>query len=273
MGKTRIEILTSGIWQTTTAAIYSGRNCLVVDPGYFPRELADLVRLIPNDATVKAVFFTHSHWDHIVGHGIFPGVPAYASSVLARSVAEGGDLAVKAMAKAHEFDSQWYVERPWGYAWPADVRGLDDGGRFNIGDLDIEAFLIPGHRPDCMAIRAENYLLVGDYLSPCEIPFVDNLADYRRTLQRLLTLITGHRKGDPGARAATVRRGCPAIAREDLRYLEDITRCAERNDAVAALRIALPRAEDVVGMREHHAENCRKAGIAVTLAGQGSKRA
>jgi len=55
-----------------------------------------------------------------------------------------------------------------------------------------------------------------------------------------------------------------SIAREDLRYLDDIARCAESNDAVAALRIALPRAEDVVGMREHHRENCRKAGIMIT---------
>ena len=270
MGKTRIEILTSGIWQTTTAAISSGRNCLVVDPGYFPRELADLVRIIPSDTTVEAVFFTHSHWDHIVGHGIFPGVPAYASSVLARSVAEGGDLAVKAMAKAHEFDSQWYIERPWGYTWPAELRGLDDGGRFNIGDLDIEAFVIPGHSPDCIAIRAERWLLVGDYLSPCEIPFVDNLADYCRTLQRLLTLIAGDLEAVvPGHGPLLSAEDARGIAREDLRYLDSITHCAERNDAVAALRIALPRAEDVVGMREHHAENCRKAGISIPLVDQG----
>ena len=266
MCETRIEILASGIWQTTSTVICNDRNCLVVDPGYFPRELTDLVRIIPSDTTVKALFFTHSHWDHIVGHGIFPGVPVYTSSILAQSVAEGGELAVRAMAKAHEFDSKWYVERPWGYAWPVDVRGLDDGGHFNVGALDIEAFLIPGHHPDCMAIRAENYLLVGDYLSPCEIPFVDDLAEYRRTLQRLLTLITGDIEAViPGHGPRLSAEDACRIAREDLRYLENITCCAERNDAIAALHIALPRAEDVVGMREHHAENCRKAGIAITF--------
>jgi len=265
MSEMRIEILTSGIWQMTTTVICSDRDCLVVDPGYFPRELADLVRLIPNDASVKALFFTHSHWDHIVGHGVFPGVPVYTSSVLAQSVAEHGKLAAEAMAKAQEFDSKWYVERPWGYAWPADVRGLDDGGHFNIGTLDIEAFLIPGHHSDCMAIRAENYLLVGDYLSPCEIPFVENLADYRRTLQRLLTLIAADIKAViPGHGPRLSAEDARRVAREDLLYLDSITRCAEGDDAVAALRIALPRAEDVVGMREHHEENCRKAGIMIT---------
>jgi glyoxylase-like metal-dependent hydrolase (beta-lactamase superfamily II) len=262
MADIHVDVKLSGIWQMTSTVIRSGASCLVVDPGYFPRELADLAGIIPKGARVEAVLFTHSHWDHVVGHGIFPAVPVYTSSVLACSVAEGGELAVKGMAKAREFDSQWYVERPWGYTWPQNLRGLDDGGWFNVGDLDIEAFLIPGHAPDCMAIRAENHLLVGDYLSPCEIPFVDNLADYRRTLKRLLALISpavdtvipGH---GPALSAADACR----IAREDLGYLDGIARCAERNDSAAALNLSLPRAADVAGMRDHHAENCRKAGL------------
>jgi glyoxylase-like metal-dependent hydrolase (beta-lactamase superfamily II) len=147
---------------------------------------------------------------------------------------------------------------------------LDDGGWFNVGDLDIEAFLIPGHAPDCMAIRAENHLLVGDYLSPCEIPFVDDLADYRRTLKRLLTLISpeidtvipGH---GPALSAADARR----IAREDLHYLDRIAHCVERNETAAALKLSLPRATEVAGMRDHHTENCRKAGLVTAGASGG----
>jgi glyoxylase-like metal-dependent hydrolase (beta-lactamase superfamily II) len=117
-----------------------------------------------------------------------------------------------------------------------------------------------------MAIRAERWLLVGDYLSPCEIPFVDNLADYRRTLHRLLSLVTadieavipGH---GPQLSVVDARR----IAQEDLRYLDRIARCAERNELTAALNLPLPRATNVVGMREHHQANCRNAGLPVTL--------
>jgi glyoxylase-like metal-dependent hydrolase (beta-lactamase superfamily II) len=267
MAEIQVDVRLSGIWQMTSTVIRSGGSCLVVDPGYFLRELADLAGLIPKDAKVEAVVFTHSHWDHVVGHGIFPGVPVYASSVLVRSVREGGALATKAMKKAQEYDSQWYVERPWGYGWPADICGIDDGGWFNIGDLDIEAFLVPGHASDGMAIRAEEYLLVGDYLSPCEIPFVDTLADYRRTLQRLVSIIdSGIKQVIPGhgpvLSAAEARR----IGREDLRYLDAIARCAERNDAAAAKTIPLPRAEDVSGMANHHFDNCQKAGLAVASA-------
>jgi glyoxylase-like metal-dependent hydrolase (beta-lactamase superfamily II) len=264
MAEIQVDVRLSGIWQMTSTVVRSGGSCLAVDPGYFPRELAELVGLVPKRAKVEAVFFTHSHWDHVVGHGIFPGVPVYTSSVLARSVAARGDLAIEAMQKAREYDSQWYVERPWGYAWPADVRGIDDGGWFNIGDLDIEGFLVPGHAPDCMAIRAESYLLAGDYLSPCEIPFVDDLSAYRRTLQRLMTIIAaGIEHVIPGHGPMLSADEARRIGREDLRYLDAIARCAEANDAAAAKTISLPRAVGVYGMANHHLDNCRKAGLAI----------
>jgi glyoxylase-like metal-dependent hydrolase (beta-lactamase superfamily II) len=262
MAEFQVDVRLSGIWQMTSTVVRSGASCLAVDPGYFPREMADLAGLIPNMAKVEAVCFTHSHWDHVVGHRIFPGVPVFMSAVLARSVREGGVLASEAVKKAREYDSQWYVERPWGYGWPADVRGLDDGGWFNVGDLDVEAFLIPGHAPDCMALRAENWLMAGDYLSPCEIPFVDDHAAYRRTLQRLMTLIaSGIEHVIPGHGPVLSAEDARRIGREDLRYLDAIARCAERNDPSAAEAIALPRAANVVGMRGHHLDNCRKAGL------------
>ena len=267
MAEFQVDVRLSGIWQMTSTVVRSGASCLAVDPGYFPREMADLAGLIPKRAKVEAVCFTHSHWDHVVGHGIFPGVPVFMSAVLARSVREGGVLASEAVKKAREYDSQWYVERPWGYGWPADVRGLDDEGWFNIGDLDVEAFLIPGHAPDGMAIRAEDYLLVGDYLSPCEIPFVDDLADYHRTLQRLLAIInSGIEHIIPGHGPMLSSEEARRIGREDLRYLDAISSCAERNDAALAKTIPLPRAEKVSGMVDHHFDNCQKAGLAVRSA-------
>jgi len=271
MAQIQVDVRLSVIWQMTSTVIRSGDSCLVVDPGYFPREIADLAQFIPKRLKVEALLFTHSHWDHVVGHGIFPGVPVYTSSVLARSILEKGELATEAMRKAKEYDSQWYVDRPWGYGWPEEVRGLDDGGWFNIGDLDIEAFLIPGHAPDGMAIRAENWLFVGDYLSPCEIPFVDNLTDYRRTLKRLITLIgSGIDNVIPGHGPPLSADEACRIGREDVRYLDAIARCAERSDSTTARQILLPRAAGVFGMANHHLDNCRKAGLAGESALRGS---
>ena len=40
-----VDVKLSGIWQMTSTVIRCGSSCLVVDPGYFPRELADLAGL------------------------------------------------------------------------------------------------------------------------------------------------------------------------------------------------------------------------------------
>ena len=264
MSELQVTVSTSGIWQMTSTVLCSGGSCLVVDPGFFPRELRELAGLVPRGATVEALVFTHSHWDHVVGHGAFPRVPVYASPTLARSVAEGGEIARSAMTKARAFDGQWYVERPWGYGWPHDLRALDDGAWFNVGDLDVQVLLLPGHAPDCLGLIAENHLLVGDYLSPCEIPFVDSPEDYRRTLRRLLvvidtaidTVIPGH---GPELSAEQAR----GIAIEDLRYLTALERCAAAGTADEALALRLPRAADAPGMRDHHLQNCRRAGLDV----------
>lgn len=264
MSELRVTVRQSGIWQTTSTILRSGGSCLVVDPGYFPAELQALARLIPRRAAVEALAFTHSHWDHVVGHGMFPGVPVYASAALAHEVASQGPLAREAMEKARGFDGRWYVERPWGYEWPWEMRGLDDEGWFNVGDLDVQALMLPGHCPEAMGLRAEDHLMVGDYLSPCEIPFVQNAEEYRRTLRRLLILIdAGVEAVVPGHGPVLTASRARGIAIEDLRYIEALLRCAAADDPAAALAVPLPRAADAPGMRDHHLENCRNAGLDV----------
>ncbi len=260
----RIEVCRSMIWQMTSTLVICGRSALVVDPGVFPAEVEAIRRRIPAGVKVEALFFTHAHWDHVVGHFAFPGVPVYASTLLARSVAESGKLARAALEEARRHDGEWYVERPGGYSWPQELRGLEDGFHFNVGDLDVEVLGLPGHAPEALGLRVEGTLVVGDYLSPLEIPFVDDLEAYRRTLQRLLGLLTsgiervipGH---GPELSAAEARR----IAGEDRLYLDRLARCREKGDAEAALRIALPRAADAPGMAGHHRGNCRRAGLVI----------
>ena len=68
-----------------------------------------------------------------------------------------------------------------------------------LGGLSFDALALPGHSPDGLGLVIEDLLLVGDYLSPCEIPFVDDAAAYRRTLTRLLVPVAARAApGDPG---------------------------------------------------------------------------
>ena len=110
-----------------------------------------------------------------------------------------------------------------------------------------------------MALLAESLglLVVGDYLSDVEIPWISeggSLEDYRATLARLAplveraaTIVPGH--GAPHTRDETLR-----LLDEDVDYLDAVERGEERG--------ALPAGRDTKAQREIHAENLARVGAA-----------
>lgn len=261
----RHDVFTSGIWQTTTTLLSDGHGCVVVDPAYFPRELDAIAACAAARGSAAAVIFSHGHWDHVMGHAAFPGVPVHVSAALAGAVAGDDARAARYLADAREFDSRWYVPRPDGHRWPTQLHGLGDDARVTLAGIPVRALALPGHSPDGLGlvIEADGLLLVGDHLSPCEIPFVDDLPGYQATLRRLLdllahdlaTVIPGHGHVLSAAEAT-------AIAIADLAYLDRLAEASARRDVAAAAAIPLPRAADVIGMRDHHLENCRRVATA-----------
>lgn len=249
-----IDVLTSGIWQTTTTIVSHRGACAVVDPAYFPRELDAIAARVAELGRAEAVVFTHGHWDHVMGHTALPDAPVWLSRSLEGSIASGDPRAARYLESAREFDSRWYVPRPHGHRWPSRLRGLGDGEVIELAGLPIRALHLPGHSPDGLGLRIDEVglLLVGDYLSPCEIPFVEDALAYRATLQRLIETAGEVREVIPGHGPRLGAAEAVAIARADLEYIERLLAAADRD---AALAVPLPRAADVVGMRDHHVEN------------------
>ncbi len=256
----RIDVLTSGIWQTNTTILTGARGCIVVDPAYFPRELDAIAARAAELGGARAVVFTHGHWDHVMGHAALPGVPVWVQRGLVDAVAAGDPRAAAYLADAREFDSRWYVPRPEGHRWPADLRGVDEG-EVELGGLVLRAVHLTGHSPDGLGLVAGGVLLPGDHLSPCEIPFVDDARAYRVTLDRLLELLAVVHEVVPGHGPRLTAAEAIAIAHADRAYLDCLLDAAARGDRDGALAITLPRAADVVGMADHHRTNCVKLGL------------
>ena len=251
----QIDVLTSGIWQTNSTILAHGDACIVVDPAYFPREIAAIAARVEELGRAAAVVFTHGHWDHVMGHTAFPGAPVHVSRVLAEAIARGEPRVGAYLDEARDFDARWYVARPGGYRWPEALRGVGEAAAAEIGGLALRAMELPGHSPDGLGLVVEDTLLVGDHLSPCEIPFVDDARAYRATLARLLEILPGLRRVIPGHGPRLAATEAAAIARADLDYLD---RLLAARDLEAALAVPLPRAADVPGMVDHHRDNCAK---------------
>ena len=253
-----VDILTSGIWQTNTTIISSAGSCVVIDPAYFPRELDAIASRVRELGRADAVVFTHGHWDHVMGHAVVPDAPVWVSQALAHAIATDDPRAARYLEDAREFDSRWYVPRPDGHRWPATLRGLVDGEGLEIAGTPARALHLPGHSPDGLGLVIAGVLLVGDYLSPCEIPFIDDLDAYRQTLIRLVDELRDVREVIPGHGAVLTASEATEIARADLAYIDRLIAARDHADPGAALAVGLPRAADVVGMLDHHRENCAK---------------
>ena len=249
----KLEVLTSGIWQTTTTIIESAGACVVVDPAYFPRELAAIAARVAELGRAEAVIFTHGHWDHVMGHAALPEAPVWLSSTLDDKIRRGD--ANRFLDDARDFDSRWYVPRPDGYFWPNRRRAIGDDEELAVGHVRMRALQLPGHSSEAMGLVVEGILLPGDYLSPCEIPFVEDATAYRATLERLVDVLAEVREVIPGHGARMPAAAALAIARADLAYIDALLAARDRE---AALAIAWPRAEHVAGMRDHHVENVAK---------------
>ena len=124
-------------------------------------------------------------------------------------------------------------------------------GHVELGDRELELHPAEGHTADGMAIfdRAQGLLIVGDYLSDVEIPWIHgSLADYRATLARLgplvedaTTVVPGH--GAPHDRETTLR-----LLEEDVAYLDALERGEQQ----------LPEGRDTKAQRGIHAENVER---------------
>ena len=242
-------VVTSRIWQTTATALRSGGEVMLIDSPYFPDELEALPSVLQQSGfTPNALFATHADYDHVLGRYAFPDLTlGVGDPTMIRIRTHPGE----AQRELRDEDARQYVvrERPLGLG---NMQALPVPGYVELGEEELELHPADGHTPDGTAIlsRRMGVLVVGDYLSDVEIPWISpggSLEAYRATLARLAplvetveTVVPGH--GSPRDRDATLR-----ILDEDAEYLDALERGEERP--------ALPKGRDSVRQREIHAEN------------------
>lgn len=216
-----VIVFISRIWQTTCTAARSGHEGFLIDSPVYPDELEALPEVLSQAGfPVSGLLVTHADWDHLLSRLAFPEPPLGLSEATAvRLDAEPG----QAQRELRRFDEEHYVAG----RKPVQLTGIQHlpvPGRLDLGpEHELELHPTPGHTSDGTAIFIPwaNVLVVGDYLSPVEIPVIQERDAYAATLARLRPLVERADTVVPGHGAPMQRDRALTILAEDLRYLDD----------------------------------------------------
>jgi glyoxylase-like metal-dependent hydrolase (beta-lactamase superfamily II) len=240
-------VVTSAFWQTNAIALRVGEEAVLIDSPYLPDELDALPGLLAGAGfEPDGLLATHADFDHLLGRLAFPGMTlGMAESSVERLQRDPGD----AQRALRQYDAEFYVSRPAPLAL-GQVQALPVPGHVEIGNRELELHPAEGHTPDGMALfdRTQGLLIVGDYLSDVEIPWISrggSLADYRATLARLGPLVEEATAVVPGHGAPHDRETTLRLLDEDVDYLDALERGDEQ----------LPAGRDSKAQRGIHEEN------------------
>jgi glyoxylase-like metal-dependent hydrolase (beta-lactamase superfamily II) len=218
---------------------------MLIDSPYLPDELDALPSLLAGAGfEPDGLVATHADFDHLLGRLAFPGMTLglCESSVERLHRAPG-----EAQRALRQYDDEFYVTRPTPLAL-GQVQALPVPGHLELGDRELELHPAEGHTADGMVLfdRAQGLLIVGDYLSDVEIPWIHgSLADYRATLARLAPLVEAATTVVPGHGAPHDRETTLRLLDEDVDYLDALERGDEQ----------LPEGRDTKAQRGIHKEN------------------
>lgn len=233
------------LWQTQCAVIEADGAVCVVDPGFFPHEIHEaqgLAARVGGPGARRLLVLSHSDFDHIVGVPYFEGFETVASARWDRSNARRARRARRALQL---FDGGHYIarDRPLMTTVRPDRLIQADGEEI----AGCRFFLLAGHTRDGLGCfhPGSGALIVGDYLSDCEFPFiyVSALA-YRETLDKLRRLVA-----QLSPRLLVSQHGAPAMGdREIARRLLESSGYLERLlDAAAGATDARALAQATLG--------------------------
>jgi glyoxylase-like metal-dependent hydrolase (beta-lactamase superfamily II) len=240
-----VLIATSAIWQTNCTIVRSGQETFVIDSPVLPEEVDALPAMLeqagfPQPAGLLA---THADWDHLLGRLAFPQAAlGCAASSAERLRATPGE----AQRELRDFDERHYTMRSAPLSLGA-VQALDTPGVCELGSHELVLHPAQGHTADGMSVWSPwtGVLIVGDFLSPVELPVLGEGGSreaYAATLERLRPLVAGAQFVVPGHGAPLSSESALAILEEDRRYLDGLGAQGESAELPAGRRDRAQRA-------------------------------
>jgi hydroxyacylglutathione hydrolase len=220
-----LRIRQSRIYQTNAGIFMRDGEAYAVDPSIFADEIDALAGHIRDSGSrLRGIILTHSHWDHILGPERMPGVPVIAHAMVADHL--GADSADVARLVAQRLAANGSPRQAEFIPPQIDVM-VTERMTLPFAGGSLRFFHAPGHCSDQLVVyeSRERTLWAADMLSDVEIPFIEDVAAYRQTLEHIMTLdiavlVPGH--GTPTADPVEIKERIAS----DHAYLVELERAA-----------------------------------------------
>ena len=225
-------IFESALYRTTSCLIATEDFILLIDPNWLPIEIKFIQARVEAIADNRPLYllFTHSDYDHVLAYAAFP-----AAKVICSAACDQSPDKEKILNQIRSFDEEYYIKRDYPILFPKGeiiISAVHESRK--IGTTTFHFYQAPGHTPDGLFTYIEDLelLIVGDYLSNIEFPFIyDHSEAYLKTLdlaeqlieqKPLRLLVTGH--GDHCTEQEEMKRRIT----ESRAYINELKRSIEK---------------------------------------------
>lgn len=183
----------SQLYQTTSIVIHADDCIVIVDPNLLPIEVEEIRQFVNEIKDSRPIYllFTHSHWDHIIGYGVFP-----EATVIARDVFKDREDKENILKQLKDFDVKHYISRDYPNIYPhVDIVVYEEGQVLEIGNTSLTFYKADGHCDDAIFIVVEplGLWIAGDYFSDVETPSIHQSNEaYVETLEKTESILENH---------------------------------------------------------------------------------
>ena len=253
-----LVVFESALFRTTCSLIIDVDYLILVDPNWFPIELDAIESFINelNHKGEKYLLFTHSDYDHIIGYHQFKSYKTIAS----QNFIDNKDPQ-SILDQINNLDDDNYVKRDYKVIYPTiDIAIKEDNTFKKFGNDEYRFYQARGHNKDGLITfnKSKGVLIVGDYLSNIEFPYLyDSFELYKETLNTLekiiqehiiITLVSGH--GDiTGDKTEMIKR-----INDSRAYIHDLEYSIKENSPFD-LETLLSRYDFPIVMTKFHNKN------------------